>query len=138
MLRCQGFVVFAGCFLKDTGGEGSIELSRIEGIHVLQLDVTNDDDLRNALIYVKENLPHRGLWGIVNNAGVANYGKVEWVPFHTFKWLADVNLWGPIKVIKTFLPLVRRTRGSLSLQNLESFNQNAMMMEVLITCNFQS
>ncbi|CAG0908660.1 unnamed protein product, partial [Darwinula stevensoni] len=89
----------------------SEELSRVEGIHVLQLNVTNDDDLRNALTYVKENLPPRGLWGIVNNAGVSNYGKVEWMSLDAFKWAAEVNLWGPIRVTKTFLPLVRRTKG---------------------------
>ncbi|CAG0902480.1 unnamed protein product [Darwinula stevensoni] len=109
--RRQGFVVFAGCLFKDRGGEGSEELSRVEGIHVLQLDVTNDDDLRKAQAYVKENLPPLGLWGIVNNAGACNYGKVEWVPLHTFKWVAEVNLWGPVRVIKTFLPLVRRAKG---------------------------
>ncbi|CAG0904922.1 unnamed protein product, partial [Darwinula stevensoni] len=95
--RPKGFVVFAGCLFKDKGGEGSEELSRVEGIHVLQLNVTNDDDLRNALTYVKENLPPRGLWGIVNNAGVSNYGKVEWMSLDAFKWAAEVNLWGPIR-----------------------------------------
>ncbi|CAG0902479.1 unnamed protein product [Darwinula stevensoni] len=110
-LHSLGFVVFAGCLLKNKGGEGSKELSRVEGIHVLQLDVTNDDDLRKTLAYVKKNLPSLGLWGIVNNAGVFSYGKVEWTSLDTFKWLAEVNLWGTVRVIKAFLPLVRRTKG---------------------------
>ena len=110
--------MFAGCLYKGDGGEegkGSSELDPVPGIHTLRLDVTDDESLKRALAFVRENLPPKGLWGIVNNAGTSNFGKVEWVPMRTFQWVADVNLWGPIRVAKTFLPLVRRAKGPLSL-----------------------
>lgn len=48
---------------------------------------------------------------MVNNAGVACIGLIEWMPFEEFKRTADVNLWGLIDVTKTFLPLVRKAEG---------------------------
>ena len=52
-----------------------------------------------------------GLWGVVNNAGVASLGLIEWMPLDEFKQIADVNLWGLIEVTKTFLPLVKKAEG---------------------------
>lgn len=56
-----------------------------------------------------------GLWGLVNNAGVLGVGPVEWMPLAAFKEIADVNLWGLIDVTKTFLPLVKKTKGRIVL-----------------------
>jgi len=52
-----------------------------------------------------------GLWGLVNNAGIAYVMPVEWTPISIFKRTADVNLWGMIEMTKTFLPLVKRDQG---------------------------
>ena len=38
-------------------------------------------------------------------------GPVDWQPLDRFKQVADVNLWGTIEVTKTFLPLVKESRG---------------------------
>jgi len=51
------------------------------------------------------------LWGVVNNAGVANLGLIDWMPIDEFKQAADVNLWGLIDVTKTFLPLIKKAEG---------------------------
>ena len=52
-----------------------------------------------------------GLWGLLNNAGIAYVMPVEWTPMSIFKRTADVNLWGMIEMTKTFLPLVKRDQG---------------------------
>ena len=52
-----------------------------------------------------------GIWGLVNNAGIAITGPIEWMPLQKSKRIANVNLWGLIDVTKTFLPLVKKTRG---------------------------
>ena len=56
-------------------------------------------------------LNYSGLWGLVNNAGIALIGPIEWIPLEKSKRIADVNLWGMIDVTKTFLPLVKKARG---------------------------
>jgi len=47
----------------------------------------------------------------VNNAGITLIGPIEWIPLEKSKHIADVNLWGMIDVTKTFLPLVKKSRG---------------------------
>lgn len=52
-----------------------------------------------------------GLWGLVNNAGIASFGDVEFTSVEKYQRVADINLWGTIRVTKAFLPLIRRARG---------------------------
>ena len=54
-----------------------------------------------------------GLWAIVNNAGVASPGPVEWRSLEEMKHVVNVNLWGTVDVTKTFLPLLRQCGGRI-------------------------
>ncbi|KAJ8409592.1 hypothetical protein AAFF_G00229930 [Aldrovandia affinis] len=114
-LHKLGFTVFAGCLLKDKGGDGATEL---EGLHsdrmkVLQLDVCSEEQVAQAAEFVRGNLedPERGLWAVVNNAGVSTFGEVEFTSMETYRQVTEVNLWGTIRVTKALLPLVRRAKG---------------------------
>ncbi|XP_030072551.1 LOW QUALITY PROTEIN: D-beta-hydroxybutyrate dehydrogenase, mitochondrial-like [Microcaecilia unicolor] len=114
-LHAIGFTVFAGCLLKDKGGDGATELKSMQSdrMKVLQLNVTSDEEVAQAVEFVKKNLkePERGLWGVVNNAGVSGFGDIEFASLDNYKELADVNLWGTVRVTKAFLPLIRRAKG---------------------------
>lgn len=48
---------------------------------------------------------------MVNNAGLNSFGYVEWVPIGICKKVMDVNVWGAVRVIRAFLPLLRDTKG---------------------------
>jgi NAD(P)-dependent dehydrogenase (short-subunit alcohol dehydrogenase family) len=52
-----------------------------------------------------------GLWAVVNNAGLNSFGYVEWVPIGICKKVMDVNVWGAVRVIRAFLPLLRDSKG---------------------------
>ena len=52
-----------------------------------------------------------GLWGIVNNAGWATFGEVEWVAVETHRRALEVNVLGVLAGVKTMLPLIRAARG---------------------------
>lgn len=52
-----------------------------------------------------------GLWGLVNNAGVSTFGEVEFASLDDYKKVAEINLWGTVRVTKAFLPLIRRAKG---------------------------
>ncbi|KAM4771821.1 D-beta-hydroxybutyrate dehydrogenase, mitochondrial-like [Rhinophrynus dorsalis] len=114
-LHSLGFTVFAGCLLKDKNGDGAQELQRIESdrMRVLQLNVCSEEEVTKAVEYVKQHLqnPEKGLWGVVNNAGIATFGEVEFSSIDTYKMVADVNLWGTIRITKALLPLVRKAKG---------------------------
>ncbi|XP_072235185.1 D-beta-hydroxybutyrate dehydrogenase, mitochondrial isoform X1 [Leuresthes tenuis] len=110
-----GFTVFAGCLLKDKGGEGAKELEEFNSdrMKVIQLDVCSDEEVNKAVEYIKDNLEdsQRDLWAVVNNAGVSTFGEVEFTSMDTYKQVAEVNLWGTIRVTKAVLPLIRRAKG---------------------------
>jgi len=52
-----------------------------------------------------------GLWGVINNAGMNFFGDVEVIPVYMYERGFDVNLYGPIRVMKQFLPLIKRSKG---------------------------
>ncbi|XP_068241451.1 D-beta-hydroxybutyrate dehydrogenase, mitochondrial-like [Palaemon carinicauda] len=112
-LNKLGLRVFAGCLFSDSS-EGAKKLRQVESptLHVLQLDVTSQDQIKKAVDEVRGHLPEgEVLWGIVNNAGVATYGEVEWVPLDTYRRMAEVNVFGVIAVTQAFLPMVRKAKG---------------------------
>ncbi|XP_075936379.1 D-beta-hydroxybutyrate dehydrogenase, mitochondrial [Anarhichas minor] len=123
-LHKLGFTVFAGCLFKDKGGEGAKELEEFHSdrMKVVQLDVCSDEQVDQAVEYVKESLEdtETGLWAVVNNAGVSTFGEVEFTPMDTYKQVSEVNLWGTIRVTKAVLPLIRRAKGRVV--NLSSMN----------------
>ncbi|XP_064930003.1 D-beta-hydroxybutyrate dehydrogenase, mitochondrial isoform X3 [Columba livia] len=51
------------------------------------------------------------LWGLVNNAGISTFGEVEFATLDNYKNVAEINLWGTVRVTKAFLPLIRRAKG---------------------------
>ncbi|GCC28015.1 hypothetical protein chiPu_0006441 [Chiloscyllium punctatum] len=114
-LHAQGFKIFAGCLLKDKGGEGSKKLEEMKSdrMVVIQLDVCKDEEVAKAVEFVKDNLTdsEKGLWGLINNAGISTFGEVEFTTLDTYKQVAEVNLWGTIRVTKGFLPYIRRAKG---------------------------
>ena len=52
-----------------------------------------------------------GLWAVVNNAGIAFPGPIEWVTVEEVKRVVDINLWGMVSLAKAFLPTLKRTKG---------------------------
>ena len=54
-----------------------------------------------------------GLWAVVNNAGIAYPGLIEWQTVEEMKKMLDINLWGMVSVTKAFLPLLKRTKGRI-------------------------
>ncbi|XP_019616127.1 PREDICTED: D-beta-hydroxybutyrate dehydrogenase, mitochondrial-like [Branchiostoma belcheri] len=114
-LDSLGFTVFAGCLLADSGGEGAKKL-RAEcssRLSTVQIDVTDDGQVKAAVQQVKDNLPteSEGLYALVNNAGVWQPGEIEWVSIAAYRRVMEVNTFGAVRVTKAFLPLIRKAKG---------------------------
>ncbi|GAA6065259.1 D-beta-hydroxybutyrate dehydrogenase, mitochondrial [Tachysurus ichikawai] len=90
-----------------------LENMHSDRLKVVQLDVCSDEQVSNAMDFIRANLenPEKGLWAVVNNAGVSNFGEVEFTSMDTYKNVSEVNLWGTIRVTKAVLPLIRRAKG---------------------------
>jgi len=61
-LADRGFTVFAGCYRPDGDGASALRSYRNDDIHVIELDVTDDDSVRSAVIFVDELAPTNGLY----------------------------------------------------------------------------
>ncbi|XP_033735487.1 D-beta-hydroxybutyrate dehydrogenase, mitochondrial-like [Pecten maximus] len=107
----HGFDVFAGVLSTSSEGASSLRSRKSKRLHVLQLDITSQDDVDKAAKYIESKCGNAGLWGVVNNAGFNIYGDVELVTIDQYKKCMDVNLYGMIRVTKACLPLIRKCKG---------------------------
>lgn len=83
-------------------------------IKTVLLDVTKKDSVEKAFKFVIENIDNRGLWGLVNNAGIfKTYAPSELIPLDDYKAVLNVNFFGVVSVCQTFLPLLRQSHGRL-------------------------
>uniref|UniRef100_A0A3B3QDN9 11-beta-hydroxysteroid dehydrogenase type 2 n=1 Tax=Paramormyrops kingsleyae TaxID=1676925 RepID=A0A3B3QDN9_9TELE len=113
-LDALGFEVFAS--VLDLSGEGAQELQRVcsSRLTLIQMDITQAQDIQQALARTKAKLGLRGLWGLVNNAGVCvNFGDAELSLMSNYKGCMEVNFFGTLSVTQTFLPLLRRAKGRI-------------------------
>lgn len=106
-LQRLGFTVFAG-----VRKQSDMDLLGEAGTHPLMLDVTESESISSALRTVDEVAP-LGLVGLVNNAGIAVGGPLEFVAIEEWRHQLEVNFIGQIAVIQAALPALRRARGRI-------------------------
>jgi NAD(P)-dependent dehydrogenase (short-subunit alcohol dehydrogenase family) len=108
-LDAHGFRVFAGVRRDEDAerlrGEGS------DRLRPLKIDVTDQASIESAAAEVREAVGEDGLAGLVNNAGVALPGPLEFIPIEEFRRQIDVNLVGQVATTQAFLPLLRKGHG---------------------------
>nr|CAD7463207.1 unnamed protein product [Timema tahoe] len=128
----KGLVVFAGCLFAN--GEGARKLKNYgrKNMHVIQLNVTSDDEVKDAVEYVQSHLPPNGR--IVNVAsglgrqcapnrssyGITKYGVealTDCLRFEMRKWGVTVAMIEPgnfVNATGIFTPeSIRREADSL-------------------------
>ncbi|KAL4648980.1 D-beta-hydroxybutyrate dehydrogenase, mitochondrial-like [Arapaima gigas] len=112
-LDAMGFCVFAGCLFPEEQGAHLLAGTCSRRLKVIKLDVTKDDDVTQAKRFIQSNLPEKGLWAVVNNAGVTDWAETEWNSMSDYYRLAEVNLFGCIRTTVPFLPLIRSSQGRI-------------------------
>jgi len=108
LIASEGHFVYAGA-RKD---KDMAELNAIENIQAVRLDVTDQAQIDAAVKTITE--AGRGLYGLINNAGVAVLYALAEAPDSEVEWLMDVNLYGPFRVTKAFAPLIIESKGRIS------------------------
>jgi len=106
-LAANGFFVYAGA-RKPADLEA---LDRIENIKAIRLDVTVQSEIDAAVKTVRD--AGRGLYALVNNAGVLITGPQTEVSVEKVEWLFDVNVFGVYRVTQAFAPLLIERRGRI-------------------------
>ncbi len=105
----MGFRVFAGV---RKGEDGERLRSRASGrLSPVIIDVTDQASIASAAETVSGATGDSGLAGLVNNAGIALGGPLEFLPIEELRRQLEVNVIGQIAVTQAFLPLLRRGYG---------------------------
>lgn len=100
-LAKEGCKVFAGV-RKQQDKEALEALS--SNITAIFLEVTSDESVNCAFETIKNVTEN--LYALVNNAGIATGGPIEFAPVEMLKRQFDVNVFGAIRVTQKFLPLM--------------------------------
>lgn len=109
MMASRGYFVYAGA-RKD---KDIAELNAIENVQAVRLDVTEQEEIDAAVKTITN--AGRGLYGLVNNAGVVVLGPLIETDEDDFNFQMDVNVYGPYRVTRAFAPLIIESRGRISI-----------------------
>ena len=104
----QGYHVLAGVYHMDSIQRLSGQLSSRASI--FRLDITNREDIDAAFAWTKARTST--LHALVNNAGVALGGFIDWTSMEEMRALMEVNFFGHVAMTKAFLPLLIAQRDS--------------------------
>jgi len=107
-LAADGYFVYAGA-RKDAD---LAALNAIKNVQAIRLDVTRQQDIEAAVATITK--AGRGLHGLVNNAGVASVGPLATMNMEEIDLTLQVNVYGPVRVTRAFLPLLIESKGRVT------------------------
>eukprot|EP00069_Balaena_mysticetus_P002354 bmy_15950T0 len=106
----KGFRVIAACLTES--GSTALKEETSERLHTVLLDVTDPESVKRTAQWVKNQTGKKGLWGLINNAGVLGVlAPTDWLTVEDYREPIEVNLFGLISVTLNMLPLVKKARG---------------------------
>lgn len=99
-----GYVVFGSVRTQADADRLQAELG--DRFTPLLFDVTDADAVRKSAQWLTARLADNGLGGLVNNAGIAIGGPLQYQSMEIIRQHFDVNVVGLIQVTQAFLPLL--------------------------------
>ncbi len=102
-----GWQVFAGVRREEDG-------ERLRGkangqLNPVGMDVADQESVERGVEEINATLNGVGLTAVVNNAGIAVGGPVEYLPLEDWRRQFEVNVIGQVAVTQSVLPLLRRS-----------------------------
>jgi NAD(P)-dependent dehydrogenase (short-subunit alcohol dehydrogenase family) len=107
-LAAKGYFVYAGA-RKQADLDA---LNAIKNVQAIKLDVTKQEDIDAAVATITK--ANRGLYALVNNAGVATIGTATETTPEEFDLVMGVNVYGPYRVTRAFAPLIIASKGRIT------------------------
>lgn len=104
-LAHAGYSVLAACYNETVIWDLAAEAH--QRVQVLRLDVTSDASCQTLAEQVTQITHERGLFALVNNAGIALGGPQEVLDVEVWSRQLNVNVLGTVRVTRQFLPLLR-------------------------------
>ena len=106
-LASEGYFVYAGARKQ----EDMDELNEIENVMAVRLDVTVQEDIDAAVETIRAE--GRGLYGLVNNAGVATFGPLTQAQDSDLHFVFNVNVAGVLRTTRAFAPMILESQGRI-------------------------
>lgn len=106
--HARGFKVFAT--LRNKAKAGS--LAEIQGIEILELEVTSEESIRHCAKAV-EKLTGGTLDILVNNAGTSTSMPLLDTSIEEAKKMYDSNVWAVLAMTQAFAPMLIKSKGTL-------------------------
>ncbi|MBV7339096.1 SDR family oxidoreductase [Chloroflexi bacterium TSY] len=105
-----GYRVFAD--VRNEADGDALQVAASVRLTPIILDVTNDADIANAERVVNKAIGNGAgkeseLTGLINNAGIAVGGPLEYLPIAQVRQQIEINVIGAVAVTQAFLPLLR-------------------------------
>ena len=134
-LAADGYFVYA----TARKPEDLKRLSAMKNVQAVPLDVTRPEEIAVALATITK--AGRGLYGLVNNAGIVTAGSIAEMKLEEYELVMDVNAAGPVRMIKAFETLIIEQKGLiinigsisgiLARQNLAAYAMSKHAIEAL-------
>ncbi len=121
-----GWRVFAGVRKEADGNALSVEAS--ERLTPVLVDVTDGASIAAMAAEVTAAVGDNGLHGLVNNAGMATGGVLEFVDLDELRRVLEVNVTGQLAVTQPLIPLLRLARGRIvMMSSIAGFSSTPMI-----------
>ena len=108
VLSTNGFFVYATA-RKEADLKRLNEMPNVEAV---KLDVLDQAQIDLAVEQVKKG--GRGLYGLINNSGVAVFGPLIETPPEQLEYQLQVNVLGPYRVLQAFAPMIIESKGRIT------------------------
>lgn len=113
-LLANGYTVYAGVRSLAAASELATAAGAASGrLRPLQLELTSASDVAAAAQTVNDELNGGHFHGLVNNAGIAVAGPMEFLPLDDLRQQFEVNVIGQVGLAQAFMPLLRERPGRL-------------------------
>lgn len=108
-LSSLGYHVVAACLTKD----GCDRMGSLVAKAVL-CDITKEADVKHLTAETEKLCKAKTytMWALINNAGIAKGGPLDWIGLDTYYKVMEVNFFGHVRVTKAFLPLLKQQKDS--------------------------
>jgi NAD(P)-dependent dehydrogenase (short-subunit alcohol dehydrogenase family) len=111
LLLRRGYRVFAGVRRANDGEALRAEAGQL--VVPLLLDVTDAEQIARTVTSIRAEVGTAGLDGLVNNAGIAIAGPLEFLPPAELRRQLEVNVIAQVAVTQAVLPLIRQAHGRI-------------------------
>ena len=104
LLAQKGHKVYAGMRNVEKGAK-LLELAESYDLSAIEIDVADNDSVLSCAEQIKANGDTVDV--LVNNAGIALNSVTEDIDIDKAKEVMEVNVWGPVRCVKAFVPGMR-------------------------------